>query len=350
MSLYSDLARLIGDLFVKYGINYDSSMPLDRLVVRYFEAAERLIQPTPRRVHFSDQIHTSLDELSRRGAHKACTAVFQLRRRLVEGADVNAFLSTKIRNAPRDVRRPDGLLWCYGMHHFHLSEMGKDGSVKRSKHLLFAIVTPQDAYFVDVRRHPKGHDDIEWVRQDLIRIVHSNWPKLIEAQTLHGIHGVEWTDGDMHALRQENLNYTVNIEGKAIAPMRGGLGGDGSSASCTILAGQLLAELRCHEQVLHREDVHHAVMRDRKAWGFDASLPLEFDLVFREELALPPELLDVLTAETCISRNLCQIGFIVVDKRTRSPIVIYAGADESAKRRARALHIMSFMQTSRRRG
>ncbi len=237
----------------------------------------------------------------------------------------------------------DGLLWQYGMHHFHLrSEMGKDGFVKRSNHLLFAIVGPLDVYFVDVRRHPKKHDGIEWVRQELIRIVHSNWPNLIEANVLHGIHGAEWTDEDMHAPRQKNLNYTVDIDGKTIAPLLGGLAGDGLSVLCTALAGHLLGELQRHEEELRGEDVQRAVVRDRKAWRFDASLPLEFELVFRDELVLPPGLLDVLTAETCISRNLCQRGFVVVDKRTKSPIVIYAGADESAKRRARDLHIMSW--------
>ena len=335
MSLYSDLSRLIGDLFGKHGIDYDRSMPLSRLVVRYFEMNTRLIQPAPRRVHFSDQIHTSLGKLLQRGAGDAREAVCRLCQHFAKGDNVNAFLSNKI----RDVPSWDGLLWQYGMHHFHLrSEMGKDGFVKRSNHLLFAIVAPLDVYFVDVRRHPKKHDGVEWVRQELIRIVHSNWPKLTESNVLHGIHGAEWTDEDMHALRQKNLNYTVDIDGETIAPLGGGIAGDGSSVLCTLWASYLLQDLRYHEEELRGDDVQRAVVRDRKAWGFDASLPLEFELVFRDELALPPELLDVLTAETCISRNLCQRGFVVVDKRTRSPIVIYAGAAESAKRRARDLH------------
>ena len=113
------------------------------------------------------------------------------------------------------------------MHHFHLgSETDKDGFVKRSGHLLFAIVAPLDAYFVDVRPHPPP-GGVEWVSQELLRIVHSNWPELIEANVLHSVCGSELTDGEMHELRRKNVNYAMDIDGKAIAPLLGGLAGDG---------------------------------------------------------------------------------------------------------------------------
>ena len=195
-------------------------MPLHRLVARYFEMNVRQVQPVPRRVHFSDRTHASLGELSRRGkdspsAQDAWGAVFRLRQLLVECADVNGFLCTNFRCATAR----DGLLWHYGMHHFHLgSGMNANGFVKRSGHLLFAIVAPEDAYFVDVRPHPpKG--GIEWASQELLHIVHSNWPELIEAKVLHGILPTQLTDGEMHELRRKNVNYAIEIDGKAIAPL-----------------------------------------------------------------------------------------------------------------------------------
>ena len=175
MVLCSDLERLIRGQFDKHGISYDRSMTLHRLAARYFEMNVRRIQPAPRRVHFSDQTHASLGELSRRAgadmsARDASATVFRLRHLLVEGTNVNAFLSTGIRSATGW----DGLLWNYGMHHFHLkSRLNKDGFVKRSRYLLFAIIATRDAYFVDVRLHPKRRG-VEWVSQDLLRIVHSN--------------------------------------------------------------------------------------------------------------------------------------------------------------------------------
>ena len=163
MALHSDLSRLIKGQLDKNGISYDGSMPLHRLVARYFEMNVRQIHPVPRRVHFSDQTPASLGELLRpdhddTSARDAWGSVFRLRQLIVDGANVNAFLSKNIRSATGW----DGLLWQYGMHHFHLSsDVGVDGFVKRSDHLLFAIVAPLDAYFVDVRPHPPK-DGVDW--------------------------------------------------------------------------------------------------------------------------------------------------------------------------------------------
>ena len=324
MTLYADLSRLIRGQFAKHGISYDRSMRLDRLAARYFEMNIRLIQPTPRQVHVSDETHFSRGGLSRRGkrdtsAQDAWGAVFRLRQLLVDGANVNGLLSTRIRRAAA----LDGLLWNYGMHHFHLGrKTDKDGFVERSCHLMFAIIAPRDAYFVDVRPHPDSRG-IGWVSQELLQIVHSNWPNLIEANILHGVSGVELTDEEMQELRRKNFNYAVNIDGNAIAPLFGGMAGDGSSVLCTLSASQLLNELRYHEKVLRIREVRQAIAEDMQARGIDVEPGLEFELAFLEDLAPTPELIAKLTAEKCISRNLCRRGLAIVDKRTRSAIVIH---------------------------
>ena len=324
MSLESDLSRLIRDQFDKNDISYDSSMPLQRLIARYFEMTTRRIQPVPRDVHFSEKIHTSLGELSRAGesdtsARGTWGMVFGLRQHFVDGANVNAFLGKSIGNAEGF----DGLLWTYGMHHFHLGrETDKDGFVKRSKHLVFAIVTPTDAYFVDVRPHPPK-DGIGWVSQELLQIVHSNWPKLIEANVLHGMSGDELTDEEMQELRRKNMNYAMKIGGKAIAPLLGGLAGDGSSVLCTLSASRLLHELRYHEEVLRNEEVLQTVARDLRAKEHDVEPTLEFQLVLLENLPTSQELIATLTDERCISRDLCQRGFAIIEKKSRSPIAIH---------------------------
>ncbi len=323
MDFRSDLSRLIEARFDKNGIKYDRSMPLGRLAARFFEMNQRWIQPVPRRVHISDRTHAWLGKLMRRGrgdpaALDAWFTVFRLRQRLAEGADVNAFLSDRIRCA--NVR--DGLLWHYGMHHLHLSsETRADGFVKRSDHLLFAIVAPEDAYFVDVRRHPRK-GGIEWSSQELLRIVHANWPALIEANILHGVLGTELTDEEVHELRRKNANAAMDIDGKAIAPLGRGMAGDGSSVLCTFRACGLMGVLGDHEEILRKEGVRQAVARNLRAQGFDIGPTLEFGLVFLEDLHPPSELLAALTAETCFSRHLCQMGFAVIEKTTGSLMVL----------------------------
>lgn len=324
VSLESDLSCLIRDQFDKHGISYDSTTPLQRLTTRYFEISMRRIQPTPRQVHLSDQIHTSLGKLSRAAesessARDAWGMVFGLRQNLVDGVNVNAFLSKNIRNAAGW----DGLFWHYGMHHFHLGRgTDKDGFVKRSKHLLFAIVADCDAYFVDVRPHPPK-DGIGWVSQDLLGIVQSNWPELIEANVLHGMSGDQLTNEEMRELRRKNMNYAMNIDGKAIAPLRGGMASDGSSMLCTFSASWLMNELRLHEEALRNEEVRQAVAQDLRGKGLDVESTLEFELVLLEDLPMSPELIASLTAESCISRGLCRRGFAIFERTSRSPIAIH---------------------------
>ena len=324
MTLHSDLSHLIKGQLDKNSISYDGSMPLHRLVARYFELNVRHIHPVPRRVHFSDQTHASLGKLLRPGhdntsARDAWGTVFRLRQLILDGANVNAFLSKNIRSATGW----DGLLWHCGMHHVHLSsDVGVDGFVKRSDRLLFALVAPLDAYFVDVRPHPPK-DGVEWVSQELLHIVHSNWPQLIEANVLHGVCGTQLTDGEIHQLRRKSMNYAIEIDGKAIAPLGGGMAGDGSSVLCTIFASKLLRNLRHHEEVLNNDEIHEAVARNLRAQGFDAGPTLEFELVFLENLSPPPELLAALTAETCVSRDLCRTGLAIIEKTTGSLIVLH---------------------------
>ena len=291
MTFHSDLSRLIRGQFDKHGISYDCLMPLDRLTARYFEMCMRRIQPGPRRVHFSDETHVSLGELSCQEKDDT----FRLRQLLVDGDNVNGFLTRTIRRAAGF----DGLLWHYGMHHFHLGrETDKDGFVERSGYLLFAIVAPLDAYFVDVRRHP-ARRGIGWVSQDLPRIVHSNWPKLIEKSVLNGVSGVDLTDEQMQELRRKNCSYAMNIDGRVIAPLLYGTAGDGSSMLCTMRASRLMNKLRYYAEVLRNEEARNAVVQDIRARGIDVGPTLECELALLEDLTLT---------------------FAIVDMKTKSPI------------------------------
>ena len=183
----------------------------------------------------SEEIHDSLGQLSRQAdseqqekAAEAWDAVFHICYLLKEGENVNAFLSKNITRAAS----LDGLLWDFGMHHFHLSkEVEPSGFVKRSDYLLFAIVTQDKVYCVDVQRHPQ-QGDLGWVRQDLLRIVHSNWPELIKAKILRGVEGTALTDEQKQELRRKNINSVTQIGDIAIAPMGGGMTTAGTGVLC----------------------------------------------------------------------------------------------------------------------
>ena len=121
------------------------------------------------------------------------------------------------------------------MHHLHLSRKnGKDGFVERSDWLLFVIVADQDVFFVDVRSHSDS-ENLQWVRQDLLSIVHYNWPDLTESRLLHRVQGSTVTDPEKRELRRKHANLVHEVAGRAIAPLGFGTMADGHSILCRFL-------------------------------------------------------------------------------------------------------------------
>lgn len=326
MDFKADLKQTIERQFYVNGVRYDKTMDVCSLAARYLEMLNRRIVPVRRSVHFSEEIHDSLGALRReadtehRGrAEDAWRAVFWLRYLLVEGMNVNGFLSKRIGSAT-GARSKDHLLWDYGIHHFHLSrEVDKTGFVKRSDYLLFAIVTGENAYFVDIRPH-HAPDGLEWVRQDMLNIVYSNWPEIVEPHKLRGVSGTVVTDEQKAELRRKNCNLVTDIGGHAIAPIGGGTAGDGSSVACRYLAVKLLHEIEYHQRVFEaNRRALRSVLREK---GFQETDELEFDLVLLDGLNSSDELVASLTEDGCLSRDLCKAGFAVVERTTRRPIAI----------------------------
>ncbi len=327
MNFESDLAHIIKQQFDKHNIFYEDNLDVRSLAARYFEMLNRRITPLPRRVYFSEEIHESLGELTREKVAKqrekaasAWEAVFLIRHLLTEGENVNCFLSKGIDSATGE-RSLDGLLWDFGMHHFHLSkEVKGSGFVKRSDYLLFAIVAQEDAYFVDVRLHPPRRGDIGWVRQDLLRIMHSNWPELVEPNILRGVKGTELTDEEKQELRRKNVNCAVQMGDNAIAPIGGGMVADGSSLLCRWWALKLLHEIKQHQSFF---DNHPAELRSGlEAKGMELGGRMEFKLVLADSLNLSAEEITSLTADQCLSRDLYRMGFVVVEAAKILPIVV----------------------------
>ena len=326
MSFKSDLADIIKQQFVRVGIRYDNNIDLCSLVLRYLEMLNIRVDPISRKVHFSEEIQDSLgilslktDEEKQGKAAEAWKTVFLIRGFLAEGKNVNGFLSKGIKFATGK-RSIDGLLWDFGMHHFHLSKnFETSGFVERADYLLFAVITQKDAYFVDVRAHPK-QGDLGWVSRDLLKILYSNWPELVESKILRGVSGTELTDEEIQELRRKNCNHVTELGGNAIAPIGGGMMADGSSLSCRVLAMKLLHEIDQHQ--LYFDSQPQEVRFGLETEGIKISEEMEFDLVLLDGLNPSDNLIDSLRAEQCLSRDLCEMGLAVVERCTRSPIVV----------------------------
>ena len=195
----------------------------------------------------------------------------------------------------------------------------KSGFAKRSGHLLFAIVTGETAYLVDIRPHTDPRK-LQWVRQDLLKIVSSNWPELIERNVLHGVSGTRVTDEEKKVLRNKNANLATNLGGRAIAPLGGGVASDGSSILCRFAAYRLWHELQQHQTAFESLASKLSILlRDK---GLDINGKVELELVLLDSLDLGSEALDALNEDDCLSKVLCQSGLVVVERITRTPIVV----------------------------
>ena len=59
-----------------------------------------------------------------------------------------------------------------------------------------------------------------------------------------------------------------------------------------------------------------------EAKGIKIAEKMEFELVLLDGLDPSNELIDSLKEDQCLSRDLCQMGFAVVEATTRAPIVV----------------------------
>ena len=206
MNFQRDLVDIIKGHFSQQGISYSGSGDVDDLAARYFEMLLRRIAPVSRCVHFSEELHASLGNLARTSGAKqrkkaleAWNAVFRIRYIMASGGDLTPYQGKGI----IDATSKDGLLWDYGMHHFHLSSgFERSGFARRSGYLLFALVADEDAFLVDVRNH-RDPEDLQWVRQDLLKIVHRNWPEITSERILHGVQAESLTDEQKKGIEEE---------------------------------------------------------------------------------------------------------------------------------------------------
>ncbi len=326
MNFDADLRDIIESYFASQGIRYDDSDELSRLAVRYFEMRIRRIPAVPRTVHFSDELHSSLGELARETdsakaakASEAWGTVFYLHHLFAEGESVIPHLSRRVEDA-EDPAKLDRLLWDWGIHHLHLRRHPEgSGFVKRSDYLLFAIVTDTEAFFVDVRPH-NDPENLLWYRQDLLRIVHSNWPELIRPNVLRGVTGGDLTDHQRKVLRDKNTNFVMELGGKAVAPLGGGLMADGSSLWCKWWVMRLRWELNQHTDHLN---ANAAVVREAlKEKGMGTNGDPHLKLALLEDLNLPADLVQSLQEEDSLSKDLSRMGFVIVEATTRTPIAV----------------------------
>lgn len=115
----------------------------------------------------------------------------------------------------------------WGIYHLHLGEKNReDGFINRTVDLLYIRIDGDNAYFINIFTH----DD--WGNDDVIRILHNNWPDSIEKFLMKGITqiGKNLADKEYKMLRKAGVTPLITIApNKTYVLMGGGYTTSGKS-------------------------------------------------------------------------------------------------------------------------
>lgn len=168
--------------------------------MHYFNALQRRVMPTPRKLHISDTF--------------CCPSGFDpnwqaIQRLIATGGDLHPFLSKQVDKA----EYTDAMLNDWGIHHLHFR-----ARPQRSGPLIFARITSGDVYAVSVLEHG------EWYEDEIVETIHRNWPDSIRQWRMNGQPAVRLTQDERKTLRKKHCNaFYTTLDGVTYGPIGGGM-------------------------------------------------------------------------------------------------------------------------------
>lgn len=195
--------------------DYDiSGLTDEKLSILYFTLQKKLIQQRPRKILKSSTFNCPRELI---------LGLESLENKISKGEDLIPHLTRKLKNLDDN----DGLLYDWGIFHLHLGiQIESDGFVERTGPLLYARFDNENAYFINVFSHGA------WTMQEMLRIIHKNWPESIDSYRIKGIIGVEKTfnDNEIKHLRGAQINTAIEVEpGIVYIGPGGGIAASGDS-------------------------------------------------------------------------------------------------------------------------
>jgi hypothetical protein len=206
MDFYNDWIEELRQSLVNQGHQVVQSASGLDICKQYFGLLHRRVAPQPRKVVVSQELKCPKEFEQRFDNFKT---------KVVQGDNLNPHLS-------REIKKPDKLLNEWGIHHFHLNTIVEaDGFVKRSGPILFALVTSDTFYCLTVMEHGSKYPEV-WSDQQIIEIIHSNWPILIEQYNSGLLTMDKVTRTERNQFRKSNVNTFVEVGDGTIYSLPGG--------------------------------------------------------------------------------------------------------------------------------
>ncbi len=263
IDLLRDLQNISRRRLHEMGYSVDNTTDEDALRL-FFNAQKRLVSGKPRKILKSKEFlcPTGYEE-----------ALQEIEGKIKLGQSITSYMSKTI----LDPKYKDLLLFDWNIHHLHLSKrVGTDGFVKRSDYELFIFFTKDTAYFVQIYPHAKNN---LYSTQEMIKIIHDNWPDIISRFKINGVLTQKVTDADYALLRKAGVSSFVEVDGEIIyGIMGGGYATDRSSIEVTRNADYWNQLMRNCQKIIVSE-VNGIIGGIGRLLGRDANIHLEFELI-----------------------------------------------------------------------
>lgn len=220
MDLCDDYSKMIRTWFKRNRIAIKATNEQD-LWYGFFNLQKKQIYPRKRKVLYSKEFYCPPE--NRKGLQL-------LVKKIESGQDISPYLN-KISDKPDKF---DPLLYDWGIYHFHLGENKEATSkfIERTGPVLFAKVDNNFVYFIQIYRHGRNTKEPPWNKQEMVRIIHKNWPQSIAQYRIPGVAKLtEKVSDHMHEqMRTHGVTTFVEVEeGVVYAPMGGGYASSGHS-------------------------------------------------------------------------------------------------------------------------
>ena len=175
-------------------VGFDTSSIEDKdIPFKYFTVVLRTIEKKPRKIYKSATF-TCPAELQ--------TGLSMLENKITNGESLFPHQSKSVSNLTSE----DYLLYSWSIHHFHLGEtLETGGFIKRSGPVLFAYVTDDAFYMIDIKQHGA------WSDKGLLQTLCDNWPSLLQSWKIDGKPEVNLNSKEIGQLRKARINAIVEL-------------------------------------------------------------------------------------------------------------------------------------------
>lgn len=271
MDLCADYSELVKNWMKCQGIQSDKDG--EDLWYDFFNLQKKSVRPQKRTVHYSKEF--------------VCPSEVKLGLKLLvhkfeNGDDVSLHLSKDASSQSKF----DGLLYDWGIYHFHLGETinNQTGRIKRTGPVLFAKIDNENVYCINIYSHGKNVQQ-PWTKQNLLKIIHNNWPQTIAKWKLPD--GIELypenitppTDSQYASLRKSGISTAIYVyKGIAYFSPGGGYTSTGHSQEIVRYCHKVHNTLKLNELYV-RDNITSLVIKIEEIIGKPIGHRLHFKLM-----------------------------------------------------------------------